>query len=61
MGEVLRNRFRMAGRSARYEREFEPKTIGLNEASGTIACMTEVWFHRPSPQVASIRGLARLR
>ena len=61
MGGVLRNGFRMAGRSARYEREFEPKTVGLNEAARLIASMTKVWFHRSSPQVVSIRGLARLR
>lgn len=45
--EVLRNEFRMDGWPIRYERKFEPKTIGLNEATGTIACMTKTWFHRP--------------
>ena len=44
-----------------YECEFEPKTVGLNEAAKLIASMTKAWFHRPSPQVVSIRGLARLR
>ena len=58
---VLRNGFRMAGWPARYERGCEPKTIGLNESTGTIACMTESWLHQSLPQVASIRGLARLR
>lgn len=58
---VLRNGFRMAGWPTRYERGFEPKTIGLNESTGTIACMTESWLHQSLPQVASIRGLERLR
>lgn len=44
-----------------YEREFEPKAVEPNEATRAIACMTKIWFHRPSPQVASIQGLARLR
>lgn len=51
----------LAGWPTCYERVFEPKAIGLNEAVGTIACMTGIWLHRPLPQVASIRGLARLR
>lgn len=59
-GGVLRNEFRMAGWPTCYEREFEPKTIGLNVAARVIACMTKVWFHRPLQQVASIRGLAKL-
>lgn len=33
----LRNGFRVAGWSTCYEREFEPKTIGLNGATRTIA------------------------
>lgn len=44
-----------------YECEFESKMVGLNEATRMIACVTKTWFHRPLPQVASIRGLARLR
>lgn len=44
-----------------YECEFEPKMVGLNEATRMIACVTKTWFHRPLPQVASIRELARLR
>lgn len=51
----------MAGRPACYERKFGPKTIGSNEATRTIARMTEIWFHRPLPWVALIRGLARSR
>lgn len=57
----LRNEFRMAGWPTCYECEFEPKVVGPDEATRMIACMTKIWFHRPSPQVASIRGLARLR
>lgn len=59
--EVLRNGFRMAGWPACYECEFEPKTIGLNEATRAIACMTKAWFHRPPKKKVAIRGLARLR
>ncbi len=44
-----------------YEREFEPKAVEPNEATRMIARMTKAWFHWPSPQVASIRGLAKLR
>lgn len=44
-----------------YECEFEPKTVGLNEATREIACMTETWFHRPRKKIVAIRGLARLR
>ena len=58
---VLRNGFRMAGWPACCERKFEPKVVGPDEATRMIACMTKIWFHRPSPQVVSIRGLARLR
>lgn len=43
-----------------YECEFEPKTVGPNQATRMIARMTKTWFHRPSPQVMSIRGLTRL-
>ena len=43
-----------------YEREFEPKMVGSNQATRMIARMTKTWFHRPSPQVMSIRGLTRL-
>ena len=52
---------KMAGWPTCFEREFEPKVVGPDEATRAIACMTKIWFHRPSPQVASIRGLARLR
>ena len=45
----LRNGFRVAGWPTCYEREFEPKTIGLNGATRTIAPVTEIWFHRPLP------------
>lgn len=51
----------LAGWPTCYERVFEPKAIGLNEAVGTIACMTGIWLHRPLPWVALIRGLARSR
>ena len=44
-----------------YERNFEPKAVGLNEAARLIASMTKVWFHRPPKKKAVIRGLARLR
>ena len=44
-----------------YECEFEPKTVGLNEATREIACMTETWFHRPRKKIVAIQGLARLR
>ena len=47
--EVLCNGFRMEGWPARYEREFEPKTAGPNEAARVIACVTKFWFHRPLP------------
>ena len=45
----LCNGFRVAGWPTCYEREFEPKTIGLNGATRTIAPVTEIWFHRPLP------------
>ena len=51
----------MAGWPARYECEFEPKTVGPNEATRAIACMTKTWFHRPLQKKVVIRGLARLR
>lgn len=44
-----------------YEREFEPKMVGPNEATRMIGCMTKTWFHRPSQKKVVIRGLARLR
>ena len=44
-----------------YEREFEPKAVGLNEATKAIACMTKTWFHRPPKMIVMIRVLARLR
>lgn len=44
-----------------YECEFEPKVVGLNEATRAIACMAKTWFHRPSQKKVVIRGLARLR
>ena len=59
--EVLCNGFRMEGWPARYEREFEPRTVGLNEAARAIACMTKFWFHRQSQKKMAIQGLARLR
>ena len=43
-----------------YEYEFEPKTVEPNETARMIAHMTKTWFHRPLPQAASIRWLARL-
>lgn len=44
-----------------YECKFKPKTVGLNEATRAIACMTKTWFHRPPKKKVVIRGLARLR
>ena len=43
------NEFRMAEWPTCYEREFEPKAVGPNEATRTIACITKIWFHRPLP------------
>ena len=57
--EVLRNGLRMAGWPACFEREFESKVVGPDEATRMIACMTRNWSHRP--QLSAIRGLARLR
>ena len=50
----------MAGWPTCFGREFEPKTVGPDEATRAIARMTMGWLHRPSPQVMSIRRLARL-
>ena len=59
---VLRNGFRNGGLAyPSYERDFEPMAVGPSEATGVIACMAETLAHRPLPQVASIRGLARSR
>lgn len=44
-----------------YEREFEPKMVGPNEATRTIARMTKTWFHRLPKKTVMIRVLARLR
>lgn len=44
-----------------YEREFEPKTAGSDEATRMIARMTKAWFHRPPKKIVMIRVLARLR
>lgn len=52
---VLRNGFRMAGWPTRYERGFEPKTVGPNVTTRMIARMTKAWSYRSSPQVASNR------
>ena len=59
--EVLRNEFRGLDGLPCYEREFEPKTVGLNEATRAIACMTKTWFRRPLQKTVAIRSMARLR
>lgn len=51
----------LAGWPTCYERVFEPKAIGLNEATRTIARIAKTLLHRPLPWVALIRGLARSR
>lgn len=58
---VLRNGFRTAGWPTCYEREFEPRKIGPNGATGMIACMTKGWLHRPLQKTVAIRSMARLR
>lgn len=40
--EVLRNEFRGLDGLPCYEREFEPKTVGLNEATRVIALRDDV-------------------
>lgn len=37
-----------------YERKFELRTVGSNEATRPIARITRTWFHRPLTQVASL-------
>ena len=44
-----------------YEREFEPKTVGSDEATRMIARMTKARFHRPPKKIVMIRVPARLR
>lgn len=58
---VLRNEFRVAGWLTCYERKFELRTVGPNEAARLIARITRIWSHRPLTQVASLRWLERLR
>ena len=47
--EVLRNEFRAVEWPTCYECEFEPKAVGLNEATRVIVSMTKTWFHRQLP------------
>lgn len=51
----------MAGWPTRFEREFEPKVVGSDEATRAIARMAKTWFHRPPKKIVMIRVLARLR
>lgn len=44
--EVLCNEFRAVEWPICYECEFEPKAVGLNEATRVIVRMTKTWFHR---------------